>query len=201
MDGSRRRRLDCAPDDRLAVHGRGRRVRPVGTHDGARPVRRHRRRSRIARASTARHAGRWHHHRVGPPRDVRPRRRLVLAPRRARGRVRHPLEPRLPRAADGALQHARRLAGGPGRVARNGVDADREDGGLGRRRRVPGEPRAHRVLRGDGRRVRGRSRGDVRSPPAARGLTGGAPGADLRHGRERPRRRMGEPRFCSSRSR
>ena len=65
--------------------------------------------------------------------------------------------------------------------------------GPGRRRRVPGEPRARRVLRGDARRVRRRSRGDVRSPPADRGLAGGAPGADPRHARERPRRRVGEP--------
>ena len=143
------------PAHGLAVLRRPRGLRAHGAAHGRGPVHRHRGRPRLPRAHARRRPGRRGRDRAAARAGLRQRSRRLRRAGRVRGRARVDLDARLSRAAHLALLAARRRAGGPGRLARDRVDAGRQGRGAAPGRCVPGSARPGGELRRDGRGLRG----------------------------------------------
>ena len=176
MDGPGDARVAHARAHRLAIHGRARRVHALGPDDGARSFRRHRGRPGAARTHPHRHASDRRGHRARSRGHLREWRGWLRAARCARGRLWIAVGARLSRATDGPLRDSRSATGRAGRVARDRVDADRQDArptGCGC---VSGARGSERQLRADGGGVRDRAWRVAWAARAARRRAAGAVG-------------------------
>ena len=189
MDGPGAAGLARIPAHRLPVHGRPRRLRPLGTADGAGPVHRHPGRPHASRTRADCHPVPRPRHGAGAGRGLRRRPRRLRAAGGARDALRRAVGARLPGPPHRALR-----AGGPAPrghrgLARDGLHAGGQDGGPGAGRHRARTPRARAVLRGRGRSLRGgppglrgAARAHRRPGPPRHDLDGGQPRSGLPRG-------------------